>query len=193
MEPVNIILLLSILTTQVIWAFTSPFTPLENIKMLLKNRAGLGSFLSLLLIIQTLRMFDIYILAAIPLWLTILGTGITITGAVLACWAKFTMKNIWGTPAQHDRKRQNRLITSGPFAFSRNPIYVGLFMIFIGTELALGSMFILLSFPLIILIHQAVLKEEKLLGDYFKKKYGDYKKKTPRYLYYKNSGLQLIF
>lgn len=183
MEPVNITLLLSILIIQVIWAVTSPFTPLKNIKMFLKNRAGLGTFLSLLLIIQILRIFDIYLFDTVPLWLTILGTGMTVIGAVLACWAKFTMKHIWGTPAQHDRKRQNRLITSGPFAFSRNPIYVGLFMIFMGTELALGSMLLLLSLPLIVIIHQAVLKEEKLLGDYFEKKYEEYKNKTPRYLF----------
>lgn len=182
MEIMSLILFLCVLTTQFVWTVTSPFSPYENMRLLIKNRAGLGSFLSLVLIIQTLRIFDISLVDPVPSWLVILGGGIAVGGTIIACWAKFTMKKVWGVPAQHDRKRQNKLITGGPFSFSRNPIYVGLFMIFTGTELALGSIFIFFTLPLIVIIHQAILNEEILLKKYFKSKYEDYKNKTPRYL-----------
>ncbi len=103
-------------------------------------------------------------------------------GLTLAIWAKFTMKRVWGVPAQHDIKRQNTLITSGPFYFTRNPIYVGLLMMSLGFAFALNSMLFFTAFILFWHFNNAIKREEELLGKYFGKKYETYKKQTPRFL-----------
>lgn len=110
------------------------------------------------------------------------GLMISIIGVAFASWAKITMKNNWGRPAQHDKKIQSHLVTSGPFSFSRNPIYVGLFLLFLGQQIALQSYGILMSFIFAIAIRQAVEWEEKLLEKYFGKTYIAYKNRIPRFL-----------
>lgn len=92
------------------------------------------------------------------------------------------MKNNWGIPAQHDIRKQNKLVTVGPFVFSRNPIYVGLFCVFLGSEVALRSVFVILLIPFGIAIYKVILIEEKLLEKYFGKQYLVYKKTVPRFL-----------
>lgn len=110
------------------------------------------------------------------------GLMISVIGVVFASWAKITMKSNWGRPAQHDKKIQSHLVTSGPFSFSRNPIYVGLFLLFLGQQIALQSYGILMSFIFAIAILQAVTREEKLLERYFGKAYSTYQKRIPRFL-----------
>lgn len=110
------------------------------------------------------------------------GLIIYIGGAALAIWARITMGKSWGMPAQHDVHKQKELVTSGPFAFSRNPIYVGFLVMLVGYELALGSLLVVLVLPPYLLIRHGVLIEEKNLEKYFGKKYLDYKSKTPRFI-----------
>lgn len=111
-----------------------------------------------------------------------LGVVIFTVGASLAIWARRTMGKSWGMPAQHDITVQKKLIKSGPFAFSRNPIYLGLIFMFIGFELALGSYLLLLTLPLSILMYRSVLTEEKLLEKHFGREYQQYKRRVPRFL-----------
>lgn len=110
------------------------------------------------------------------------GIFLFLFGMYIAIWAKLTMKSSWGTPAGHDLKRQSKLITSGPFSLSRNPIYLGVIMMFFGLTLASLSWFIFLV-PLIAWrFYQATLKEEQLLKVYFGKTYLEYYKNTPRFI-----------
>ena len=92
------------------------------------------------------------------------------------------MSKNWGPPAQHDLKKQKDLVTDGPYSYSRNPIYLGLMLIFTGFQLALNSLLFFLIIPLFFLIRKAVLIEEQLLEDFFKKEYLDYKKNVPRFI-----------
>lgn len=61
------------------------------------------------------------------------------------------------------------LITTGPFQFSRNPVYVGLSILLGGFALALNTPWILLSIPLAMLVMQlhVVPKEEACLEQLF--------------------------
>lgn len=88
----------------------------------------------------------------------------------------------WGPPEEHDTKRQNQLITFGPFAFSRNPIYLGLFLFVLGYSLTLKSMLFPLAFLALIYFNHAALKEEEILEKLFGKKYLHYKKRVRRFL-----------
>lgn len=116
-----------------------------------------------------------------PMIWQILGFLISIIGVVFASWAKFVMGTNWGRPAQHDKK-QSQLVSTGPFAYSRNPIYVGLFLLFFGQQVALQSYGIVLLLVFAYAIWQAVHIEEKLLNKHFGEAYDEYKKRIPRFI-----------
>jgi len=75
------------------------------------------------------------------------------------------------------------IVASGPFAFSRNPLYVGLAIAFAGITLALNTWwgFIVLV-PVIVLMHFGViLREERYLAGKFGDPYRDYCSRVRRY------------
>jgi protein-S-isoprenylcysteine O-methyltransferase Ste14 len=75
-----------------------------------------------------------------------------------------------------------KLVTSGPYAYSRNPMMTGLFMVIAGIGIYFGS--ITLTFvmtPLFIFMSVLEFKyiEEPELAKRFGKEYLEYKEKTP--------------
>jgi len=78
----------------------------------------------------------------------------------------------------------SEVITSGPFKFSRNPIYLGMALILFGVETVLGSLSPFL-FPImfVIIINKSFIPiEENNLEKIFGEKYLDYKKKVRRWI-----------
>ncbi|MBL7663318.1 isoprenylcysteine carboxylmethyltransferase family protein [bacterium] len=81
-------------------------------------------------------------------------------------------------------KESTALITSGPFKYSRNPIYLGMAIILIGIALLLGSLIpflIVLGFFLII-HNQYVLREEIFMEKIFGEKFSLYKRSVRRWI-----------
>ena len=103
-------------------------------------------------------------------------------GFGIAVWAKFTMKKNWGMPAQHDVYRQNLLVTTGPFLYTRNPIYVGLSLMALGASLGVRSILTPLVILFFIHLKRMVATEEQLLLKHFGSRYRDYRKQVPRFL-----------
>ena len=111
---------------------------------------------------------------AIPVWL--LGGWI-----VLQCFWDFTMQGR-GTPLPADPPR--KLIISGFYRYVRNPIYVGVVLIFLGHFLWFGYwallMYAIVSF---LGVHAfVVLYEEPTLKRKFGPSYEDYLKRVPRWI-----------
>ncbi len=82
-----------------------------------------------------------------------------------------------------DEKSPDKLVTSGMFALSRNPIYVAFLTFFAGMLLihpnvAISAVF--LAFGLA--IHRQILREEKFLKVHYGKEYENYCKAVRRYL-----------
>lgn len=77
-----------------------------------------------------------------------------------------------------------KLITHGLFSYSRNPIYVGLMLICLGTALLLGSLstFIILVIEWFIFNFIMIPPEEKILEKTFGEAYSEYKRKVRRWL-----------
>jgi methanethiol S-methyltransferase len=75
------------------------------------------------------------------------------------------------------------LVTTGPYAYSRNPQYIGFILFTIGMVLYWPS---LLTIPmgciLIFAYWRLALTEEKTLKEFFKDKYNSYAQKVPRFL-----------
>lgn len=79
---------------------------------------------------------------------------------------------------------QGKLITSGPFKFSRNPLYLGIICISFGSAMFFGSISGVIIAILIFIGWDlwVRLREEKQLEQHFGEQYLRYKKLTPRWL-----------
>jgi len=76
------------------------------------------------------------------------------------------------------------IVTSGPYRFSRNPIYLGFVWTLIGLPLAVGNSWGAVLSPLLMLsMYQLVIKhEEAYLEEKFKGIYTSYKSRVRRWL-----------
>jgi phospholipid methyltransferase len=77
----------------------------------------------------------------------------------------------------------DRLLTSGPYAFSRNPMYLGHLIFMTGLALSwrsrLGWIFLLGSIPW---FHERVLRDERRLSERFGAEYGEYCRRVKRWI-----------
>ena len=77
-----------------------------------------------------------------------------------------------------------RVVTWGPYRFSRNPVYVGFTSLVIGIPLGLGSYWGFLILPLMIYLFQKwiIFREENYLEGKFEQEYLAYKARVRRWL-----------
>lgn len=82
-------------------------------------------------------------------------------------------------------ERTKALVTTGPYRYTRNPMYVGMLVILSGWGLWLGSLSPLLLLPVFVWVLTAmqILPEEKILEQTFGGAYRDYKAHVRRWLW----------
>jgi protein-S-isoprenylcysteine O-methyltransferase Ste14 len=82
-----------------------------------------------------------------------------------------------------DTDRPDRLVTSGVFAFTRNPMYVAFALMLLG-EFLIQPNWIMLAYLLagVALFHRQVLREETYLAQHYGEAYRAYGKRVRRYL-----------
>ena len=102
----------------------------------------------------------------VPLWLQVVG-GLGIASGFYACHVVL-MTNTFAAPVvkiQSERKHQ--VISTGPYAYVRHPMYAGAVPLIVGTPLLLGSWYGLIwSAALIALVgYRAVLEENTLKAE----------------------------
>jgi protein-S-isoprenylcysteine O-methyltransferase Ste14 len=82
-----------------------------------------------------------------------------------------------------DVDHPDKLVTTGIFAFSRNPMYVGFAFVLLGQFLVLSNWVLLIYLVVgMWLFHRQVLREEELLGKHYGQEYAEYFKRVRRYL-----------
>jgi protein-S-isoprenylcysteine O-methyltransferase Ste14 len=86
--------------------------------------------------------------------------------------------------ALHRPRQPRRLVTTGPFALTRNPIYVGLAFVYVGVAASLDLLWAILALPLVLIaVDQLVVaREEHRLADRFGDDYHHYVATTPRWV-----------
>jgi protein-S-isoprenylcysteine O-methyltransferase Ste14 len=81
-----------------------------------------------------------------------------------------------------DINQPDKLITTGIFAFSRNPIYVAFAFILIGQFLIFSNWMLLVYIGAAIwLFHRQILREEEYLKKHYGQEYSEYCNKVRRY------------
>lgn len=89
----------------------------------------------------------------------------------------------WAAARQVDLEYPDRLVTTGPYSVSRNPMYVGWALLHLGAGVAGGSGYIVAALPAAaVWVHRNVLREERELGEDFGHEFGRYRAAVPRYL-----------
>jgi protein-S-isoprenylcysteine O-methyltransferase Ste14 len=106
-----------------------------------------------------------------------------VVGSSLVAAGTYLVARSLRAAGQVDLDQPAKLVTSGPYAVSRNPMYLGWALLHLGTGIAFRSGWILVAFPLgAERVHRQVLREEQELGDRFPAVYARYCGKVPRYL-----------
>ena len=119
---------------------------------------------------------SIYKLANHKEWVLIIGFIIFLIGLALAIWARINLAKNWGMPMT--QKQNPELVTSGPYAYIRHPIYSGILLAILGCVVVI-NLFWLIIFALagVYFIYSSVI-EEKLLMKQLPNVYPKYKSKT---------------
>jgi len=83
----------------------------------------------------------------------------------------------------YKRAPANDLVAAGLYRYSRNPQWLGLVGVFLGTALAVGGwLHLLLVLILVAAYHSQILLEEGICTSAYGEKYRDYMSQVPRYL-----------
>ena len=92
------------------------------------------------------------------------------------------MRQDWRSGIDHDNSRA--LLTQGPFARSRNPMFLAIMLGQLGLFLALPSLFTLVCLLVgVAMVHAQAIKEEHALNELYGKEYQNYKAQVPRWLF----------
>jgi protein-S-isoprenylcysteine O-methyltransferase Ste14 len=110
------------------------------------------------------------------------GLVLIALGVGVAIWGRRTMEAA-GTNINPALPAKT-IVSSGPFRFSRNPLYLCLTVMYLGLTLAVNTWWgIAVVVPLIIVMHAGVvLREERYLEKKFGEPYRQYRARVRRYL-----------
>ena len=105
-----------------------------------------------------------------------LGVGLCLAGFGLAFWARAHIGRNWGMPMS--LRQDHELVTSGPYAYVRHPIYSGLMLAMIGSALAVALLWLLLFALYFAYFIISARTEEKMMLAQFPDTYPAYRRRT---------------
>ncbi len=138
-------------------------------------------FVLLSLILIVLFFFLVPRLNIIPFPFNFAGLIISFGGFVLMGKARELFK-------KHNTnlaiEASSSLVTEGPYTKTRNPMYIGMFLLLLGIAVCFANLLSMLTpFGFILAIHLIFIpKEEKLMHEAFGAQYIEYKNKVKRWI-----------
>lgn len=114
-------------------------------------------------------------------WHWAIAAMLLTSGVVLALWGKITLDRA-GT-CVHPAGSTRTIVSSGPYRFSRNPLYLALTLMYLGLTLIINTFWALVLLPLLLwLVHSGVVRrEERYLERKFGEEYRRYLRQVRRY------------
>ena len=104
------------------------------------------------------------------------GPGVLSAGVLITAWSIVAVRDV-------DVETPSQVVTRGPYALSRNPMYVGWTLTYLGLFLLLGSRWLMTLMPIVlVLTHRVVLQEERGLQKRFGYEYDLYRSRVRRYV-----------
>jgi protein-S-isoprenylcysteine O-methyltransferase Ste14 len=113
---------------------------------------------------------------ATPLGLVAVLLGFVGLPAVLAFRRASTSPKPW--------KPTTALVTTGPYRFTRNPMYLGFTLLYLGTTIWVNTVWPMILLPLVLLLmhYGVILREEAYLERVFGEAYLTYRRRVRRWL-----------
>lgn len=107
----------------------------------------------------------------------VLGWPLLLMGIVLAAWAVAAVKH-------RDIQKPTEIISSGPYAFSRNPMYLAWTLIYVAAAVLVNTWWLIIFLPILLLFthYFVVRQEERQLEQQFGEPYRQYCSRVRRYL-----------
>lgn len=110
----------------------------------------------------------------LALWIA--GWTLVAAGFLLAAWAVRTAGYV-------DTEGPSELVTTGPYTYSRNPMYVAWTVLYVGIAFIVNTVWLFVLLPLVMIVtHIIVVREERWLERAFGDAYREYKNDVRRYL-----------
>jgi protein-S-isoprenylcysteine O-methyltransferase Ste14 len=106
-------------------------------------------------------------------WIGVVLCGL---GFGLAISARWHLGRNWGMPMS--RKEQPELVTSGPYAYIRHPIYTGLILAMLGSAIGVNIFWLVLLIPVGAYYIYSARREEAIMLEQFPDQYAAYVART---------------
>jgi len=104
------------------------------------------------------------------------GVALCALGFGLAISARWYLGSNWGMPMS--RKEQPELVTRGPYAFIRHPIYTGLILAMLGSAIGVNISWALMLVPVGAYFIYSARREEAVMLQQFPEQYAAYMART---------------
>ncbi len=120
--------------------------------------------------------------SAIASLLAATGGILLVAGALVAAWGAMTFLRARTAILPHHAA--SRIVRDGPYRFTRNPMYVGLTLVYLGASLVLNTVwpFLTLAPALWGLTHFVIKREERYLAEAFGAEYSAYRDRVRRWV-----------
>jgi len=138
-----------------------------------RSKADRRNGLAATIIWLTATIYSVFLpLQPGTIWFYI-GLGVFLSGLIILTTATLNFAR-----APYDKP-----ITGGLYRYSRHPLYLAMFLIYVGTSLASASwLFFLLTVVTVVLTRLEAILEERYCLEKYGAAYGEYLKRTPRWI-----------
>ena len=111
-----------------------------------------------------------------------MGVVLTLAGGGIVAWSVSTMRQADTSPNPHNAV--TAIVETGPYAYSRNPIYVGFALMHVGVAMVMNALWPALALqPALRLLTRLVIEpEEAYMERHFGRRYKRYRDRVPRWL-----------
>ena len=110
------------------------------------------------------------------------GIALIVVGASFAAWGMLTFRA--ARTAINPTRSASRIVTAGPYRFTRNPMYVGLTTVYLGSSLLIGTWWCIILLPVVLalLVRFVIRREEAYLDAAFHDDYAAYRGHVRRWV-----------
>ncbi|RZS68812.1 protein-S-isoprenylcysteine O-methyltransferase Ste14 [Agromyces ramosus] len=110
------------------------------------------------------------------------GAALLAAGCALNVWALVERRR--RTSGEFQLEQPESLVTTGPYAFSRHPMYLGWWLIHLGVGVLRGSAWVAATVPVAVLVEHlgGSVVEERELRRQFGGEYARYAERVPQYV-----------
>ena len=111
-----------------------------------------------------------------------LGAALVLLGLALVAWGIATFRRARTAIIPH--YPASRIVDGGPYRFTRNPMYTGFTIVYLGLAALMRSAWPLLLLPLVLaaLVRLVIAREERYLSAAFGAEYDAYRARVRRWL-----------